>query len=90
MGPLFMKKRLFLKTLSYAIMHIMVATAVAYALIGDIIVALSIGIIEPIVQTVAFSIHEWVWEHRNKGKPKSAKERRKRQKPLLIRLFKGQ
>ena len=54
--------RLAMKTGSYGIVHIGVATGVAYALTGDLAIALGIGLIEPIVQTVVFAIHERVWE----------------------------
>ncbi len=54
--------RLALKTGSYGIVHIAVATGVAYALTGDLAIALGIGLLEPIVQTVVFAIHERVWE----------------------------
>ena len=53
--------RLALKTLTYSAMHLLVAVAVAYALTRDWRVALAIGIIEPIVQTGAYAIHERVW-----------------------------
>ncbi len=55
--------RLLMKTATYSILHIIVATSVAYALTGNIIVALGIGLIEPIVQTFVFTIHELLWEH---------------------------
>ncbi len=54
--------RLALKTTSYGILHVGVATAVAYALTGDLALALGIGLIEPIVQTAVFALHERVWE----------------------------
>ena len=53
--------RLYLKTLTYATMHLTVAIAVAYALTRDWRVALAVGIVEPMVQTVAFNIHERLW-----------------------------
>lgn len=49
------------KTASYSAMHLTVAVAVAYALSGDWRIALSIGIVEPMVQTVAYAVHERVW-----------------------------
>ncbi|MFW0777176.1 MAG: DUF2061 domain-containing protein [Rickettsiales bacterium] len=49
------------KTATYCLMHFMVAIAVAYALSGDWAIALSIGIIEPLVQTVFFNAHERGW-----------------------------
>lgn len=53
------------KTLTYCLMHFMVAISVAYVLSGDWGIALSIGIIEPLVQTVFFNLHERKW---NKAK----------------------
>lgn len=49
------------KTGSYAIMHFMVAITVAYALTQDWKAALAIGMIEPLVQTVAFYFHDRAW-----------------------------
>ena len=50
------------KTMSYCAMHITVATLIAYALSGSWLVALSIGLIEPLVQTFVFYFHETAWE----------------------------
>ena len=52
------------KTGTYALTHFVVAVAVAYALTGDALIALSIGLIEPAVQTLAYAIHERAWERR--------------------------
>lgn len=52
------------KTASYALMHLVVAIAVAYALTHDWRKALAIGIIEPIVQTFAFAFHDRYWKKR--------------------------
>lgn len=49
------------KTLTYCVMHFTVAIAVAYALTGNWKIALSIGIIEPLVQTCFFNLHERGW-----------------------------
>lgn len=54
--------RLMLKTLSYALVHVVVATLVAYSLTGSWAVALGIGLIEPLVQTGVFALHDWLWE----------------------------
>lgn len=54
--------RSLLKTLTYSLMHFTVAVAVAFALTGDWRIALGIGLIEPIVQTIAYTIHERAWE----------------------------
>jgi uncharacterized membrane protein len=58
--------RLALKTLTYASMHLTVAVAVAYALTRDWRIALAVGIVEPMVQTVAFNIHERLWSRADK------------------------
>ncbi|WP_122468423.1 MULTISPECIES: DUF2061 domain-containing protein [Brevundimonas] len=50
-----------LKTVTYCVMHFVVAVSVAFALTGDIRIALAIGIIEPLVQTVFFTVHDRVW-----------------------------
>ena len=52
------------KTASYAIMHLAVAIAVAYALTLDWRKALAIGLIEPFVQTFAFAVHDRYWRRR--------------------------
>jgi uncharacterized membrane protein len=49
------------KTASYATMHFTVAAAVAYAVTGDWRAALAISMIEPLVQTVAYVLHERAW-----------------------------
>ena len=49
------------KTLSYGVMHFTVAVIVAYALTGDIRIALAIGVVEPLVQTVFFTLHDRIW-----------------------------
>lgn len=51
-----------LKTVTYSLMHICVATALAYIISGSWAVAVSIGLLEPMVQTVFFYMHERVWE----------------------------
>jgi len=49
------------KTVTYCMMHFVVAITVAYLLSGDWKIALSIGIIEPLVQTGFFNMHERSW-----------------------------
>lgn len=49
------------KPLTYGLMHLVVAIAVAYALTRDLTLALGIGLIEPFVQTLAYTVHERVW-----------------------------
>ena len=49
------------KPLTYSAMHLCVAVAVAYALTRDWRIALGVGVIEPMVQTVAYMLHEKAW-----------------------------
>ena len=49
------------KTASYALMHLVVAMTVAFALTGSWQAALAIGLIEPMVQTIAYTVHERAW-----------------------------
>jgi uncharacterized membrane protein len=49
------------KPLTYSVMHLVVAVSVAFALTGDWRIALGVGIIEPMVQTVAYVFHEKAW-----------------------------
>ena len=58
------------KALSYGAMHLTVAMAVAYALTGSWRIALGIGLIEPVVQTLAYAVHERAWRRA----PASAQE----------------
>ena len=67
--------RLILKTTSYGALHFIVATSVAYALTGNLLIALGIGIIEPLVQTFVFAFHEWAWERPSKFPPKSVQKK---------------
>ena len=54
-------RQLALKIASYGAMHLIVAILVAFALTRDWRIALAVGVAEPIVQTLAYSIHDRVW-----------------------------
>ncbi len=58
-----------MKTLSFAVLHFGVAFTVAYALTGSVAVATSIGLIEPIANTVAFYFHERAWRRLDGREP---------------------
>jgi uncharacterized membrane protein len=61
------------KTMSYAAMHLVVAVTIAYLISGSWMIALSIGLLEPAVQTVCFFFHEKLWERiRTVGRRASA------------------
>ena len=50
------------KTASYYLVHITVAAAVAYAVTGDFLLALTLSLLEPTVQAFAFLFHEKAWQ----------------------------
>jgi len=54
-------KRDLLKTATYGLTHLAVAVAVVYAVTRDWTAALAIGLLEPMVQTVAYAPHERAW-----------------------------
>ncbi|MFN7163305.1 MAG: DUF2061 domain-containing protein [Hyphomonas sp.] len=58
-----------LKTLTYSLMHFTVAISVAYALTASWQAALAIGLIEPLVQTIAYTLHERAWERPGRHAP---------------------
>ena len=50
------------KTGSYYVIHICVAALVAYAVTGNLIASLTLSLLEPTVQAVAFFFHVKAWE----------------------------
>jgi uncharacterized membrane protein len=52
------------KTASYYVLHITVAAGVGYAVTGSVAMALTLSLLEPAVQAVAFFFHEKAWERR--------------------------
>ena len=50
------------KTASYYVIHITVAACVAYAVTGNLIASLTLSLLEPTVQAVAFFFHEKAWD----------------------------
>ena len=50
------------KTGSYYLLHIVVASLVAYAVTGNLVMAFTLSLLEPTVQAVAFFFHEKAWE----------------------------
>lgn len=56
------------KTGSYYVMHILVAAAVAYAVTGDVLMSLTLSLLEPTVQAFAFFFHEKAWQRAERVK----------------------
>ena len=55
-------KTMLMKTGSYYIVHVCVAAMVAYAVTGNLWAALTLSLLEPTVQAVAFFFHEKAWD----------------------------
>lgn len=58
-------RRTLMKTGSYYVMHIVVAATVAYAVTGEWWAALTLSLLEPSVQAVAYFFHERAWARRD-------------------------
>lgn len=57
-------KTMLMKTGSYYVVHICVAAMVAYAVTGNFWASLTLSLLEPTVQAVAFFFHEKVWDRK--------------------------
>lgn len=55
-------KTMLMKTGSYYLIHIGVAAMVAYAVTGNLWASLTLSLLEPTVQAVAFFFHEKAWD----------------------------
>lgn len=57
------------KTITFGVVHFMVAFGVGYALTGSVLVGGAIAVIEPAINTVAYFIHEKTWEYLSSRRP---------------------
>ena len=57
----FTHRRMLMKTGSYYLLHIVVAAAVAYAVTGNLWAAITLSLLEPTVQAIAYFFHEKAW-----------------------------
>lgn len=51
-----------IKTVTFAIMHFVIAFSVAYGLTGDVFVGGSVALIEPVANTLGYHLHEKIWQ----------------------------
>ena len=63
-----MKQRPLLKTFTFAILHFATAFIVIYALTGSLLVSSAAALIEPVVNTFVFYLHERVWQRLSQRK----------------------
>jgi uncharacterized membrane protein len=54
-------RRIAVKTVTYGVMHFVVAVTVAFAITQNWRIALTVGVIEPLVQMVFFAVHDRIW-----------------------------
>ncbi|TXS94051.1 DUF2061 domain-containing protein [Parahaliea maris] len=52
------------KSITFTLMHFCIAMSVAYALTGSLAIGGAIAIVEPLVNSVGYYIHERLWETR--------------------------
>lgn len=50
------------KTASYYVLHVTVAAGVAYAVTGNLLLSLTLSLLEPAIQAIAFFFHEKAWQ----------------------------
>jgi uncharacterized membrane protein len=50
------------KTMSFAVVHFTVAFSVGWAVTGSPIIGGVLALVEPAVNTIAFYVHEQVWQ----------------------------
>lgn len=55
------------KTLSFAVVHFTVAFALSWLLTGSIVIAGALALLEPLVNTVAFYLHDAYWSGKEKA-----------------------
>lgn len=63
------------KTLSFAVVHVAVAFAVGYLMTGSLAVGGALALVEPVVNTLAYHLHERLWARaRPRAVPGSSRE----------------
>jgi uncharacterized membrane protein len=65
-------KQSLVKTGTFAVVHFIVAFAVAYALTGSAPIASAIALLEPLANTVAYFFHERAWARLSPPAPAAA------------------
>lgn len=57
------------KTMSFAAVHFTVAFSVAYLMSGSVLVGGAIALVEPVINTVAYHVHELLWKRAQRSGP---------------------
>jgi uncharacterized membrane protein len=64
-----------IKTATFAVMHFSIAFLVVYAITGSATLGGLVGLIEPACNTVAYFVHERIWERIRRGRPSAGSSR---------------
>lgn len=54
------------KTISFTAIHIGVAFTIVYVMTGDFMVGGAVALVEPLCNSVAYFVHERLWERRRR------------------------
>ena len=57
------------KMLSFAVVHFAIAFSVGYAFTGSVLAGGAVAVIEPVLNTVAFFLHEKFWQRMGARRP---------------------
>ena len=60
------------KTLSFAVVHFTIAFSIGYAFTGSVLAGGAVAVIEPALNTVAFFLHEKLWQRLGARQPTGA------------------
>lgn len=56
------------KTMTFALVHMTVAFTVVYVMTGSVVLGGAVALVEPACNTLAYFMHEIVWERRTRRK----------------------
>lgn len=62
------------KTLSFAAVHMSVAFGVGYAMTGSLAVGGALALVEPLVNTLAYFLHERAWSLLGRGRHETTRD----------------
>ncbi len=60
------------KTISFAVVHFTVAFSLVYLMTGSFMTGGLVALVEPCVNTLAFHLHEKLWQRRAQVEPTTA------------------
>jgi uncharacterized membrane protein len=55
------------KTATFTVMHFSIAFTVVYLMTGDALVGGAVALVEPLINSAGYFVHERIWERLNNG-----------------------